>query len=547
MKKKNSIDDNLIKKFGRGCKKILKKGGRAVIYIRVSSKDQEFGFSPETQKEVCYNWAMREGYEVVKCFEGEHESAKTDYKRKRFNQMVKFVKDKKNKIDAVIVYSTSRFSRGGAKTFSIVEELQERGIPFFSATSGYDSRTLNGKLAQQNEMIYAQYDNAFKGQCVRDNCARALRSGRWVHQVPLGYDMKTTKEEQIITVNEIGRLIKDAFEMKASENLSNEEVRVKMKASGLDLKKQRWSQIFKNIFYAGYFSNKFLDGDVVKGPHEALVSLEDFMKINGMLVKTHKSGYEVKTDKEYAPLLGTIKCPFCGGNLTSSLSTKMRKKYNREVGYYVCSRKGCKYNASTIRVNNKFEYFIDGVSLSDSLNEALKLQLKKAFPILNEKRMNEMKMLRTNLTKIEKDIDVIEGNFSLSKNEQDRDVCRRQLVKKEIERDEILKIISEADSSILNLKTYLDYGMKLKDNILKLWQIANLGDKKRIQDMMFLDGIVYNKENDDIEPISMNEFMLLFGLESKSYKDAKKEQVAKIDDLSAWVGHLGLEPRTSRL
>ncbi|MBR5564038.1 MAG: recombinase family protein [Bacteroidales bacterium] len=90
------IDDNLIRKFAKGKKQTLKKGGRAVIYQRVSSKDQEDGFSPETQKECCYAWAERHKYEVVKCFEGEHESAKTDVNRKRFNQMLKFVKDKKN-------------------------------------------------------------------------------------------------------------------------------------------------------------------------------------------------------------------------------------------------------------------------------------------------------------------------------------------------------------------------------------------------------------------------------------------------------------------
>ena len=45
-----------------------------------------------------------------------------------------------------------------------------------------------------------------------------------------------------------------------------------------------------------------------------------------MLEKAHNSGYEVKLDKEYAPLLGTIKCPICGGNLTASSSLNMKKR-----------------------------------------------------------------------------------------------------------------------------------------------------------------------------------------------------------------------------
>ena len=536
--KTDILDKNVIKSFAKGSKEELKQGGRAVIYQRVSSKEQEDGFSPETQKECCYNWAERHGYVVVKCFEGEHESAKSDTKRKRFNQMLKFVRDKKNKIDAVIVYSTSRFSRTGS--FSVVEELKKRNITVFSATSSYDARTATGEYMQGVELLNARHDNRIKGQAVKDNGAKALRSGRWIQHAPKGYDMNTTKTQQIITVNSVGRLIAQAFEMKIKENLTNEEIRVRMKNLGLDLKKQQWSKIFSNIFYAGYFSHSFLEGELVKGPHEPLVSLDDFLGINGMLIKAHNRGYEVKLEKEYAPLLGTIKCPICGGNLTASLSTKMRKKYGKDVGYYVCSRKGCKYNASTLRVNSKFADFIDGVSLPDSFDEILRTQLKKAFPILNKDRMNEMKILRTNLAKINKDLEKIEENYSIASTAKEKEICMKQYTKKEAERDEILAVLDEADGSILNLEKYVGYGMNIKDNLLKLWQIANLGNKKRIQDMMFFNGIIYNKENDDIEPLSKNEFMFLFGLESMSCGDKKRNKPSENDDLSSLVLEAGL-------
>lgn len=42
--------------------------------------------------------------------------------------------------------------------------------------------------------------------------------------------------------------------------------------------------------------------------------------------------------------------------------------------------------------------------------------------------------------------------------------------------------------------------------MLKLWQIANLGHKRQLQNLAFPDGIVWNKETNDIEPLSKNEF-----------------------------------------
>ena len=538
------IGNDVLKGFGKGRKKSLKKGGRAVIYQRVSSKEQEDGFSPETQKQCCYEWAKRNQYEVVKCFEGAHESAKSDINRKRFNEMLKFVKDKRNRIDAVIVYSISRFSRTGTKSFSIVDELMERGIPLFSATSSYDARTADGEMMQGFELLQARHDNAVKSQAVKDNGAKALRSGRWIQMPPRGYDMKTTRSAQTITVNAEGRLIQKAFRMKADENLTSEEVRVRMSAMGLNLSKQNWSNIFGNIFYAGYFSHNFLEGEVIKGPHEPLVSLDDFLKINGKLALTHNRGYEVKLDKEYAPLLGSIRCPVCGHNLTASLSTKMKNKYGRDVGYYVCSRKDCKCNASTKKVNQKFEEWIDGIALPKSVEEILLAQLRKAFPILNRDGAEEVKTIKGNLAKKQSEIEKIEYNLAVAENAKIQEICSKQLAKVEAERDEILRELEMKDKTILNLDDYVDFGLILKDNMLKLWQIANLSQKKRIQNLIFPDGLVYDKKNDDIEPLSLNDFLFVFDLKSVGYEGKEKGQTLNFEDLSTLAPELGLEPRT---
>ena len=534
------IDKNIEKKFAKGKKRELKQGGRAVIYQRVSTKEQEDGFSPETQIQRCKEWAETHNYYVVKIFEGEYESAKSDIKRKRFNQMLKFVKDKKNNIDAVIVYSTRRFSRTGS--FDIIDELKSKGITVFSATSGYDARTAEGEFMQGVELLSARHDNRIKSKAVIDNGRKALLSGRWIQHPPRGYDMKTTKTKQEITINAEGKLIKKAFKMKAEENLTNEEIRIRMRTMGLNLEKQQWSKIFKNIFYVGYFSHNFLNGEIVKGPHEPLVSLENFTKINGMLEKAHNSGYEVKLDKEYAPLLGTIKCPHCGGNLTASVSTKMRKKYGKEIGYYVCSHKNCKCNASTKKVNERFEEYLNNIKLSEAITELLKAQLKKSFLILNKNRAEEIKAIKTNLKNKENEIEQIEYNLATATNTKSREICEKQLEKKEAERDEIIRQLEDRDNGILNLDSYINLGLNMKDNILKLWQIANLGNKKRIQNLTFPNGLIYNKENDDIEPISINEFIFLLNSKSESYEDKKKRQTVKNNGLSPWVPGAGLEP-----
>ena len=526
--------DERLKSFAKGKSRALKLGGRAVIYQRVSTKEQELGYSPEVQMDVCYRWADAHGYDVVNTFEGEYESAKSDIHRKRFNIMLKYVKDKKNKIDAVIVYCTSRFSRTGAQgAMSIVEELRKEGITVFSATSNYDARTPEGEWMQSMEFANSRLDNAVKGRSVVDASEKALRSGHWICKVPRGYDMETVRKSQTISVNADGVLIRKAFKMKVEENISNEEVRLRMITMGLDLSKQYWSRIFSNIFYAGYFAHPYLQGDVVKGPHEPLVSLEDFYKVNNIVKKAHSRGYERKMDKEYAPLLGSLKCPVCGHHLTASLSTKMRKRYGKEVGYYVCSHKNCRCNVPAKKVNSEFEKWLEGVALPEALTEALEKQLRKAFPILNKEGREEVSAIKANLTSKEAEIEKVEYNIAIASSSKIQNICEKELLKLEAERDAIKEELEEKDKEILNLNDYITYGLGLRDNMLKLWKMSSLSQKKHIQNLVFPDGLVWRKENDDIEPVSKNEFLFTYGLKSGSYGENGNGRTADFCNSSA--------------
>ena len=539
------VDDGL-KSFAKGKKTSMKVGGRAVIYQRVSSKEQMLGFSPEVQVEICQKWADAHNYEVVKSFEGEYESAKSDANRKRFNQMLKFVKDKKNKVDAVIVYSTSRFSRTGTGSLSIIEDLKKKGITVFSASSNYDARTPDGEWMQGVEAVNARHDNAVKSAAVKDAGEKALRLGHWISKAPRGYDMVTIRsgQKQTITVNAEGVLIRRAFKMKVQENISNEEVRVRMCKMGLNLNKQTWSRIFSNIFYAGYFAHPFLHGDVIRGPHEPLVSLEDFFKVNNIVMKTHSRGYERKTDKEYAPLLGTLRCPVCGHNLTASLSTKMRNKYGRDVGYYVCSHTNCRCNVPTKKANADFEAWLDGVALTDAFTDALEEQFRKAFPALNKDAQDEVAAIKTNLSHKESEIATVEYNLATASSAKIQNICEKQLAKLEEERDAIKAELDERNREILNLDSYITFGLGLRGNMLKLWQLSNLSQKRHLQNLIFPDGIIWSKENDDIEPVSKNEFLFTWGLKSGSYVEKENGQTVVSDDLSALAPQVGLEPTT---
>lgn len=57
--------------------------------------------------------------------------------------------------------------------------------------------------------------------------------------------------------------------------------------------------------------------------------------------------------------------------------------------------------------------------------------------------------------------------------------------------------------------------------------------KHTIQNLLFPDGIVWSKENDDIEPLSKNEFLFTYGLKSGNCGQKESGQTSFLTNLSA--------------
>jgi DNA invertase Pin-like site-specific DNA recombinase len=77
---------------------------RAVIYCRVSTKEQTKNSSLPVQEKACREYCEREGHEVAALFVDEGESAKT-IDRPKFKQLLAFCRDKKNRVSVVVVNS----------------------------------------------------------------------------------------------------------------------------------------------------------------------------------------------------------------------------------------------------------------------------------------------------------------------------------------------------------------------------------------------------------------------------------------------------------
>ena len=163
----------------------LRSMAGAVIYIRVSTKEQTENLSLPTQLRACEEYCRREGLEVLERFKEEGESAKT-VDRTELQRLLTFCRTHKDRAHFVVVFNLTRFARDKYDHFALRSHLQSLGISLRSATEPIDD-TSTGKLMEGVLAAFAQFDNDVRSDRTRAGMKAALELGRWVFLAPLGY------------------------------------------------------------------------------------------------------------------------------------------------------------------------------------------------------------------------------------------------------------------------------------------------------------------------------------------------------------------------
>jgi site-specific DNA recombinase len=194
----------------------------AVIYVRVSTKEQTENLSLPTQLRACEEYCKREGYEVLERFKEEGESAKTT-DRTELQNLLKYCRTHKGKVHFVVVYNLTRFAREKYDHFALRAFLKSLGISLRSATEPIDD-TSTGKLMEGVLAAFAQFDNDVRSERTRAGMRAALEQGRWTFVPPLGYlNAPKWSGKSLIPDPERGELVKRAFEEFATGRFTKEE------------------------------------------------------------------------------------------------------------------------------------------------------------------------------------------------------------------------------------------------------------------------------------------------------------------------------------
>ena len=288
-------------------------GRTAVMYVRVSSKEQEQGFSIPAQRQLLNEYAQREGIHVVQEFE-DVETAKRAG-RSSFGEMVAFLREKSSTCRILLVEKTDRLYRN-IKDWVTIDELSiEVHFVKENVVLSEDSRSSEKFMHGIKVLMAKNYiDNL--GEEVRKGMIEKARQGHWPTVAPVGYQ-NNLATHRIEPDPERAPIIAKLFEWYASGEYSLKALTKKAAAVGLTnrtggtpLVKAKIHQLLQNPIYHGDF---YWLGQLHQGLHKPIISRDLFARVQDVFAAANHS----KHTKRRHAFAGLVTCGRCGCAFTA--------------------------------------------------------------------------------------------------------------------------------------------------------------------------------------------------------------------------------------
>ena len=306
---------------------------RAVIYARVSSKEQEKeGYSIPAQIKLLKDYAAQEGISVTQEYI-DVETAKTTG-RAAFGEMVAYLRDHPM-VRILLVEKTDRLYRN-LKDWVTIDELDaeihfpKEGV-ILSRESRSSEKFMHGiKVLMAKNYIDNLSEEARKGQLEK------AEQGVWPTKAPLGYrNITGTDGRKTIEADpEVASIVSKLFSWYATGEHSLKDVTRLARAEGLVYKKSgnkvpvsTVHTILRNRIYTGQFD---WNGKRYEGKHEPLVTIDLWERVQGVM--DGRNTKKPKRSKHNFAFSGLIACAKCGCSVVGEIK-KQKYIYYHCTGY----------------------------------------------------------------------------------------------------------------------------------------------------------------------------------------------------------------------
>ena len=524
-------------------------------YTRVSTKDQFVNNgSIETQVNKIKAFAKENQLIITQEFDAEYESSKRINTQITLKELMDKIKrtpvTKRPKM--ILIWSPSRFGRAGAEHIQLFVRLRkEFNVYLYSVST--DNHTFNERAENEfsTQLLYAQKENFSRQDTIIPGLINALENGKIFGKTPRGYDhygprvSDPTKVQafQEVIINSDGQFLKEAFKMKIYKSSTDSEIIKWLDSKGVKIRKQRISEIWRNQFYTGRIVNSLLDGKIIKGSWEPLITVKEYNQLQRILEGSKQFGVVKIAGKEETPLAPKfLICSDCDDTMTSYLNRV------KNIYYYKCNSCHKTVNASSSKkslragLHEQFSEVLEQFNFSGQLKDLFSAQLKKIIDDEMSNLSEKKRLASTELNELKTSYDKMEYRYAI--NEISKDIFERQSQKIN---DAIIQKTKELDylpTKISNQEKAINYFLKIAQSPSKFYGSLDYNKKRKFQYLVFPEGFHYSIQNRKYRTSKTNALFELTKGISVGYDSEKQKTHPQNWDGSSLVAGTGLEPVT---
>lgn len=378
-----------------------------VLYLRYSDSKQRRE-SIEGQRDVCTEYAEREGHIIVGEYIDEAFSARTD-DRPNFLRMIN--DSKKKFFEGVLVYQLDRFSRNRYDSAKYKYALKKNGVKVISAKEAITDEPEGVVLESVLEGMAEYYSKELARKVNRGmniNADKCLSNGG---TTPLGYKIENHRyvidEKTAPIVQEIYEKYADGWTAKSiCDNLNERGIKT---ARGAEFNKSSLHLMLKNRKYLGIYIYKGIEHP---GGMPQIIDDELFSRVAEIMDANKHAPARSRAKAEYL-LSGKLYCGYCKEKMIGHSSNQISKK-GVIFNYYKCKNSGG--NKACKKKMVKKDYIEDIIVkecrnlltsknikriakemmwiVSNMESKAELQRLEKELEIANMEKENQMKSLR---------------------------------------------------------------------------------------------------------------------------------------------------------
>ncbi len=462
---------------------------KAVGYYRVSTKEQvEEGNSLSTQEKICKEWARKNNYEIVEQFIEQGESAKT-VNRTELKKLFTYCANKKNHVEAVIIYKLDRISRN-TDDYSQIRLLLKKYEVEIKSTTEFFENTPVGRFMENTMANISQFDNDIRSERSGGGMREAVRDGRYVWMAPIGYiNTKVNGKATIAQDPLMASLVRETFELILKGVRTVEEVRVIMEERGLALKsgkpigKSYFYKVFKNKLYMGHIE-KFKECH--KGLFEPIVSEDVFNQVQRILSGKGRKEVQYKKDNEDFPLRRFV-VDTENKKITGSFS---KGRNGTLYPFYRFGGAGSNYNRD--KFEEQYQTYVDKFCFTEEQKEKLASKIREHFGVAVESEKKGTKKLSSRITElqrqqtslIEKNLKGIISDEILTRHLK---LIEEELIGAKLNLTNAEQITFDVDKAISIISPFLKTPSEV-------WEMAKIDNKLKLQWFQFPSGVSFDGE-----------------------------------------------------